>query len=168
MGRGPVELALGPDPGRGSVQAQVPGWGLENDCNPRWPNEPSLELFDLCSVRVVIERSIVGSIYVSQDEVGTDPIPLRISDSIVDATRPDELAVGAVEAAVAHVRRLLDIVACTTAFAKHKHKSSPKHARPATPPSPPATASSPVNIVFTTERSSGNAFASEISNVAAG
>ena len=29
MGRGPVELALGPDPGRGSVQAQVPDWGLE-------------------------------------------------------------------------------------------------------------------------------------------
>ncbi|MFL6194796.1 MAG: hypothetical protein ACJ75H_11540, partial [Thermoanaerobaculia bacterium] len=82
----------------------VPGWALENDCNPRWPNEPSLELFDLTAVRVVIERSIVGSIYISQDEVGTDPIPMRISDSVVDATRPDELAVGAVEAAVAHVR----------------------------------------------------------------
>ena len=39
---------------------------------------------------------------------------------------------------MAHVRRLLDIVACTTAFAKPKHKSSSKHARPATPPSPPA------------------------------
>ncbi|VAH37962.1 unnamed protein product [Triticum turgidum subsp. durum] len=50
------------------------------------------------------------------------------------------------EAAVAHVRRLLDIVACTTAFAKAKqHKSSSKHAqRPATPPSPPpAPASAP-------------------------
>uniref|UniRef100_J3M1Z7 Clu domain-containing protein n=1 Tax=Oryza brachyantha TaxID=4533 RepID=J3M1Z7_ORYBR len=51
-------------------------------------------------------------------------------------------------AAVAHVRRLLDIVACTTAFANKprdggaKHKSS-KHARPATPPSPPALAASP-------------------------
>ncbi|CAN6241120.1 unnamed protein product [Urochloa humidicola] len=49
------------------------------------------------------------------------------------------------EQAVAHVRRLLDIVACTTAFAKArdgagKHKSS-KHGRPATPPSPPAPAS---------------------------
>lgn len=48
------------------------------------------------------------------------------------------------EQAVAHVRRLLDIVACTTAFAKPrdgaaKHKSS-KHGRPATPPSPPAPA----------------------------
>ncbi|MEO6191726.1 MAG: hypothetical protein ABIS20_01850 [Thermoanaerobaculia bacterium] len=89
----------------------VPGWGLENDCNPRWPNEPSLELFDLSAVRVTIERSIVGSIYVSQDEVGTDPISMRISDSIVDATRPDELAVGAVEAAVAHVR--LTVERCT-------------------------------------------------------
>lgn len=49
------------------------------------------------------------------------------------------------EQAVAHVRRLLDIVACTTAFAKPrdgaaKHKSS-KHGRPATPPSPPTPAS---------------------------
>ncbi|CAL5014552.1 unnamed protein product [Urochloa decumbens] len=49
------------------------------------------------------------------------------------------------EQGVAHVRRLLDIVACTTAFAKPrdggaKHKSS-KHGRPATPPSPPAPAS---------------------------
>jgi len=51
--------------------------------------------------------------------------------------------------AVAHVRRLLDIVACTTAFAKPrdgaaKHKSS-KHGRPATPPSPPAPASTGAN-----------------------
>jgi protein TIF31 len=49
------------------------------------------------------------------------------------------------EQAEAHVRRLLDILACTTAFAKPrdgaaKHKSS-KHGRPATPPSPPAPAS---------------------------
>lgn len=46
---------------------------------------------------------------------------------------------------MAHVRRLLDIVACTTAFAKPrdgaaKHKSS-KHGRPATPPSQPTPAS---------------------------
>lgn len=43
---------------------------------------------------------------------------------------------------MAHIRRLLDIVACTTAFTKPrdgatKHKPS-KHGRPATPPSPPA------------------------------
>ena len=49
------------------------------------------------------------------------------------------------EQAEAHVRRLLDILACTTAFAKPrdgaaKHKSA-KHGRPATPPSPPAPAS---------------------------
>lgn len=82
----------------------VPGWGLENDCNPQWPNEPSLELFDLTGVRVAVEHSIVGSIYVSQDEVGADPIPIRISDSVVDATRPDEQAVGTLEQAVAHAR----------------------------------------------------------------
>jgi len=81
----------------------VPGWGLENDCEPEMPNEPSLELLGLTAARVTIERCILGSIYVSQDEVGTDPIPVRISDSIVDATRPDEIAVGALEQAVAHV-----------------------------------------------------------------
>ncbi|XP_062184018.1 protein REDUCED CHLOROPLAST COVERAGE 2-like isoform X2 [Phragmites australis] len=53
------------------------------------------------------------------------------------------------EQAVAHVRRLLDIVACTTAFAKHrngaaKHKPS-RHGRPTTPPSPPAPASTGAN-----------------------
>jgi hypothetical protein len=82
----------------------VPGWSLENDCKPRWPNEPSLELYDLTAARVTIERCILGSIYVTQDEVDTDPIPLRISDSVVDGTSPDEMAVGALEAAVAHVR----------------------------------------------------------------
>lgn len=82
----------------------VPGWGLENDCKPRWPNEPSLELYDLSDARVTIERCILGSIYVTQDEVDTDPIPLRISDSVVDGASPDELAIGALESAVAHVR----------------------------------------------------------------
>lgn len=50
---------------------------------------------------------------------------------------------------MAHVRRLLDIVACTTAFAKAKqHKSSSKHAqRPATPPSPPPASSPGANGV---------------------
>jgi hypothetical protein len=49
------------------------------------------------------------------------------------------------EQAEAHVRRLLDILACTTAFARPrdgaaKHRAS-KHGRPATPPSSPTPAS---------------------------
>lgn len=83
----------------------VPGWNLEADCRPRWPNEPSLELFNLGrDARVTIERCILGTIHVTQDEVDADPVPIRISDSVVDGTDPEELAVGGVDAPVAHAR----------------------------------------------------------------
>jgi hypothetical protein len=70
----------------------VPGWGLECDCDPKRPNEPSLILRDTQAC-VDIEHSIVGSIQVSEDAVGTDPVPIRIADSILDATRRDLEAV---------------------------------------------------------------------------
>lgn len=79
----------------------VPGWGLYNDCKPRRPAEPSLELINV-KARVVIERCILGSIQVSQDEVGTDPVPIRISDSVVDATSREREAVGGPGQAPAH------------------------------------------------------------------
>ena len=79
----------------------VPGWSLAPDCEPRRPAEPSLELTDT-RARVVIQRTILGSIQVSQDEVGTDPIPIRITDSILDATGPEREAVGAPTWPLAH------------------------------------------------------------------
>jgi hypothetical protein len=60
-----------------------------------------LELVDT-RARVTIERTILGSIQVSQDEVRTDPIPIRISDSILDATSPEREAVGAPTWPLAH------------------------------------------------------------------
>ncbi|HKI06189.1 MAG TPA: hypothetical protein VKK31_29700 [Thermoanaerobaculia bacterium] len=81
----------------------VPGWGLHGDCSPREPAEPSLELFNV-RAKVAVEHSIVGSILVNQDEVGTDPVPLRISDSIVDATSRELEAVSAPDELVAHAR----------------------------------------------------------------
>jgi hypothetical protein len=81
----------------------VPGWGLHGDCQPRRPAEPSLELFNV-HARVTIEHCIVGSIQVNQDEVGTEPVRLRISDSVVDATSRDREAVGAPGSPVAHAR----------------------------------------------------------------
>jgi hypothetical protein len=81
----------------------VPGWGLHGDCSPREPAEPSLELFNV-HAQVAIEHSIVGSILVNQDEVGTDPVTLRISDSIVDATGRDIEAVSGPDGLVAHAR----------------------------------------------------------------
>lgn len=81
----------------------VPGWGLHGDCRPRRPAEPSLELFNV-SARVAVEHCIVGSIQVNQDEVGTDPVAIRISDSVVDATSREREAVGAPGLPVAHAR----------------------------------------------------------------
>lgn len=83
----------------------VPGWGIGCDCGPERASEPSLELLGV-QARVVIAHSIVGSIQVRQDEVGTDPIALQISDSIIDAAGSGD-AIGAVDAAVAHVRLTL-------------------------------------------------------------
>jgi len=84
----------------------VPGWALDSDCEPKRPAEPSLELFNV-RARVSIEHSIVGSIQVNEDEVRADPIPIHISDSVLDATGsacegPDCEALGAPGYPVAH------------------------------------------------------------------
>jgi hypothetical protein len=87
----------------------VPGWGLTSDCKPRRPAEPSLELTDvgLGGGHVAIEHSIVGSIQVVEDEVEADPVPLAISDSIVDATSDEREALGAPGCPLAHARLTL-------------------------------------------------------------
>lgn len=79
----------------------TPGWGLNNDCSPLRPAEPSLELVNV-RARVAIEHSIVGTIQVSEDEVRSDPIPIAVSDSIVDAMDYDREAIGAPGSPAAH------------------------------------------------------------------
>lgn len=72
----------------------APGWGIGPDCEPKRPAKPSLELYKTgCHLK--IEHSIVGSIQVYKDEVRGDPLAIRISDSIVDATSDDREALGA-------------------------------------------------------------------------
>ena len=88
----------------------VPGWGIDGDCGPERPAEPSLELHGL-QARVRIEHSLLGSIQVQQDEVGSDPVPLSIADSVIDAAGGDHEAIGAVTTAVAHV--VLTVLRCT-------------------------------------------------------
>jgi hypothetical protein len=88
----------------------VPGWGLECDCEPSRPAEPSLELYNIRAT-VRIEHSILGSIQVHEDEVKDDPIPVRITDSILDATAPEKEALGAPGYAVAHA--VLTMLRCT-------------------------------------------------------
>jgi hypothetical protein len=72
----------------------VPGWGLECDCGPKRPSEPSLGITGAPRC-ITIEHSILGAIQVERDEVAEDPLQLRISDSIVDATSPERVALGA-------------------------------------------------------------------------
>src|SRR5262249_41192749 len=67
----------------------VPGWLpgalMDESCEPLFGERYSLELLDTVA-RVIIDHSSVGSIRVEQNEVLTDPILLRVSDSIIDAT----------------------------------------------------------------------------------
>ncbi|NML46857.1 hypothetical protein HHL11_24140 [Ramlibacter sp. G-1-2-2] len=88
----------------------VPGWAIDCDCEPKRPSEPSLELSGV-RARVTIEHSIIGAIQVQEDEVALDPIPLCITDSILDATADDRQAIAAAGGAWAHVT--LAIARCT-------------------------------------------------------
>jgi hypothetical protein len=79
----------------------VPGWTIGPDCEPRCPNEPSLELINI-PVCVTVEHSIIGTIQVQQDTVKADPIDIRITDSVLDATSPEREALGAPGRPLAH------------------------------------------------------------------
>lgn len=72
----------------------VPGWGLDCDCEPRRPSEPSIELID-SGAAIRIEHSIVGAIQVVADEVRSDPVTIALSDSILDSTGPKRAAISA-------------------------------------------------------------------------
>lgn len=80
----------------------VPGWGLHCDCEARRPGEPSLELLNAPDC-LTIEHSILGIIQANRDEVALEPATIRISDSIVDATGAEHIAIGAPEHLCAHV-----------------------------------------------------------------
>ncbi len=79
----------------------VPGWSIDNKCNPESETEPSLQLTDT-NAQVQIENSILGSIVVSQNEVTTDPITISISDSILDSTNNALEALSGPETTFAH------------------------------------------------------------------
>jgi hypothetical protein len=72
----------------------VPGWSLEHHCEPNHPEEPSLVL-ENTSACVQIERSILGTILVLTDEVRAEPLPIHLTDSILDATATDLAAISA-------------------------------------------------------------------------
>jgi hypothetical protein len=88
----------------------VPGWSLDNHCRPENETEPSIELTDT-SARLRVEQSIVGTIRVSENQVTTDPISIKISDSIVDAVNHDLEALAGPGRLVAHA--VLELVRST-------------------------------------------------------
>jgi len=67
----------------------VPGWSLKGDCTPNRPSEPSLELINTGAC-VTIEHSIIGAVRINLDVVLEDPLPIYVSDSILDATDPEK------------------------------------------------------------------------------
>jgi hypothetical protein len=79
----------------------VPGWAIDTNCRPENETEPSLELNDT-GARLSIERSILGTIIVSENEVTTDPLSVEISDSILDATRNNLEALAGPGLLIAH------------------------------------------------------------------
>ncbi|HTL18804.1 MAG TPA: hypothetical protein VL793_16320, partial [Patescibacteria group bacterium] len=88
----------------------VPGWGLNCDCDPVRPSEPSIELFN-STAEIKIEHSIVGAIQVVANEAATDPVRLCLSDSFWDATSNDLFVLSGPDDAAAYAR--LSIARCT-------------------------------------------------------
>ncbi|MET0340074.1 MAG: hypothetical protein ABW252_03695 [Polyangiales bacterium] len=101
----------------------VPGWSLEPSCAPRRAAEASIELVGRHGC-VVIDHSIVGSLQIDTHEVTTDPVVVRIHDSIVDAASDDDAraegeAIGAAGAGRAHAT--LEVLRSTVLGKVHVH-----------------------------------------------
>lgn len=88
----------------------VPGWTIGCDCEPESPGKESLELRNI-RASVFIEHSILGPIETHEDEVRANPIPMRISDSIIDATTGEREAIIGTSARNAHA--VLTLLRCT-------------------------------------------------------
>jgi hypothetical protein len=79
----------------------LPGWGVQDDCEPHDPTAPSLTILNT-NARICIEHSIVGSIEVEVDHVELEPVQLQISDSIIDATGFEREAISTSDCLPAH------------------------------------------------------------------
>jgi hypothetical protein len=101
------------DPANGDLSAVtirhctlVPGWSVDEECEPENGEEPSLEL-NSTKARVTIEKSILGSVLVVRDEVTLDPMRITLVDSILDATSSEYDAVYGLENRLAHATLVL-------------------------------------------------------------
>lgn len=110
--QGPYDDA-GPSPGDDLCEllvrhcTLVPGWTLKGDCDPRRPNEPSIALSGT-GAALRVEHSILGSIAVASAARRGAPTDIRLSDSILDATGRDRVALGSPDEIVAHAEACFD------------------------------------------------------------
>jgi hypothetical protein len=95
----------------------VPGWGLDADCAPERPAEPSLEL-DGGPGRLVIASSIVGSVQLSRAD-DQEHVIVAVRDSVLDATAPGREALGAPGRRLAHA--VLSVQRSTVFGEVHTH-----------------------------------------------
>jgi hypothetical protein len=79
----------------------VPGWSLDQECNPEHEEEASVELADT-SACLQVDQSIIGSILVNVDEVHAEPNPIWLCDSVLDATGQGLPALSAPDERPAH------------------------------------------------------------------
>ncbi|MGH9905251.1 MAG: hypothetical protein ACRD8U_06650, partial [Pyrinomonadaceae bacterium] len=79
----------------------VPGWTLHLNCEPQRPNDQSLE-FEYTRAAISIEHSIVGSITTEARQGATEPQKIRITDSILDATGENRIALGSSRGGIAY------------------------------------------------------------------
>src|SRR5947209_4845074 len=63
----------------------VPGWGIHPNCDPKAPDETSLDVRFLRG-GVTIDRSILGRSSVMDETTESEPLPLTLTDSIIDST----------------------------------------------------------------------------------
>jgi hypothetical protein len=96
----------------------VPGWGLTCFCDARRPSEPSIAVGGdpLC---LTLDHSIVGAIRVDRDEAADNPMIIRANDSIIDATAPSRIALGAHGKLCADTR--LTLTRCTVVGVVQTH-----------------------------------------------
>ncbi len=63
----------------------VPGWDLDEECGPKYPEEPGLELIGT-PAHLRVEHSVVGTLVVRHDESAAEPNRIDLADSVLDAT----------------------------------------------------------------------------------
>ena len=88
----------------------VPGWDLDHDCEPKAAHESSLTLSNT-DARVTIEHSILGSIVVDVNQTQLEPISIKVSDSVLDATDNEREVLSTSDRRKAYA--ILEILRCT-------------------------------------------------------